>query len=62
VASNRCTFFFYFQDSSLTEEVKLKLDMVRESAAIYNKYKGPKRSGRDELNLPIQGIILRKAK
>jgi hypothetical protein len=33
--------FLKFQDSSLTEEVKLKLDMVRESAAIYNKYKGP---------------------
>ena len=54
--------FLKFQDASLTEEVKLRLDMVRESAKIYNKYKGPKKSGKGELSWPVKGIMLRKAK
>jgi hypothetical protein len=54
--------FLKFLDSSLTEELNLKVDMVRESATIYNKHKGPKSSGRGELNWPVKGIMLRRAK
>ncbi len=54
--------FLKFQDSSLIDEVRLKLDRVREPATIYSKYKGPKVSSRSELNWPVKGIMLRKAK